>query len=76
MLFSVIGILILLYLSCIKICFGLSIGHRPLLIFGVLFFLTGIQLISTGLIAELIIRTYYESQGKKPYVIKEVIQHQ
>jgi glycosyltransferase involved in cell wall biosynthesis len=76
MLFSVLGILILLYLSCLKICFGLSIGHRPLLIFGVLFFLTGIQLISTGLIAELIIRTYYESQGKKPYVIKEVIQHQ
>ncbi len=76
MLFSVLGILILLYLSCLKICFGLPIGHRPLLIFGVLFFLTGIQLISTGLIAELIIRTYYESQGKKPYVIKEVIQHQ
>ncbi len=73
MLFLIIGMFILLYLSCLKICFGLSIGNRPLLTLGVLLFLSGIQLISTGLIAELIVRTYYESQNKKPYVIKEMI---
>lgn len=73
-LFLIVGFLILLYLTCEKVCLGHSIGNRPLLIFGVLIFLTGINLISTGIIAELIIRTYYESQGKKPYVIKEIIQ--
>lgn len=73
-LFLVIGFLTLFYLACEKICLGHSIGNRPLLMFGMLSFLTGINLISTGIIAEIIIRTYYESQGKKPYVIKEVIQ--
>jgi hypothetical protein len=33
----------------------------------------GIQLITTGFIAELLTRTYYESQNKKPYVIKEIV---
>jgi len=70
---SLIGFFILSYLVCIKLCFGHSIGNRPLLTFGVLFFLTGIQLISTGIVAELITRTYYESQGKRPYIIKEII---
>ncbi len=71
--FLFVGFLILAYLTCEKMCLGHSIGNRPLLIFGVLIFLTGINLISTGIIAELIVRTYYESQGKKPYVIKEII---
>ena len=69
----VIGFLIELYLTILKLFFGQDIGHRPLLILGVLLILSGIQLISTGIIAELIIRTYYESKGEKPYVIEEKI---
>ncbi len=76
LLFLFIGLITLLYLVCLKICFGESIGNRPLLIFGTLFFLTGIQLISTGIVAELIMRTYFESQNKRPYIIKEVVQKQ
>ncbi|MCX7760742.1 MAG: glycosyltransferase family 2 protein [Hydrogenothermaceae bacterium] len=72
-LLSFLGFLIMLYLSCEKLCFGVSIGDRPLLTFGMLLFITGIQLISTGIIAELITRTYYESQGKRPYIIKEIV---
>ncbi len=68
-----IGFLALAYLVFVKIFLGQDIGQRPLLIFGTLFVLTGIQLISTGIVAELITRTYYESQGKRPYVIKEVV---
>jgi dolichol-phosphate mannosyltransferase len=34
--------------------------------------LGGIQLITTGFLAEIMIRTYYESQGKKPYVVKKI----
>ncbi len=66
-----IGILIDLYLFVIKI-FGASIGGRPLLILGVLLVIAGIQLISTGFLADLLMRTYYESQHKKPYIIKEI----
>ncbi len=65
------GILIELYLTLLKIFTGADIGGRPLLILGVLLILAGIQLLSTGIIAELIVRTYYESRGEKPYVIEE-----
>lgn len=68
-----VGFLIELYLTILKLFFGQDIGHRPLLILGVLLILSGIQLISTGIIAELIVRTYYESKGEKPYIIQEKI---
>ncbi len=74
LIFFLVGAFTLLYLTCLKFCAGQDIGDRPLLIFGTLFFLTGIQLISTGIIAELITRTYYESQNKRPYIIKEIIE--
>jgi len=66
-----LGALINLYLLFLKIT-GHEIGHRPLLTLGVMLVLVGIQLITTGFIAELIMRTYFESQDKKPYRIKEV----
>ena len=68
-----IGSLSLFYLVFIKIFLGEDIGQRPLLIFGTLLVLSGIQLISTGIVAELITRTYYESQEKRPYIIKEIV---
>jgi glycosyltransferase involved in cell wall biosynthesis len=63
------GGLISAYLAVNKLM-GEPIGGRPLLVFGVLLILAGIQLISTGFIADLLMRTYYESQHKKPYAIK------
>lgn len=68
-----LGFLIMLYLSIEKIFFGASIGGRPLLILGVLLFLSGIQLLSTGIIAEIIIRTYYESKSDVPYRIGKML---
>ncbi len=65
------GGLIDIYMLILKL-FGHSIGGRPLLMLGILLTLGGIQLITTGFLAEMIMRTYYESQNKKPYVIKEV----
>lgn len=67
-----IGLIINFYLFILKI-FGESIGNRPLLTLGIILILGGIQLITTGFLAEIMIRTYYESQNKKPYVIKEII---
>ncbi|NPA29013.1 MAG: glycosyltransferase family 2 protein [Epsilonproteobacteria bacterium] len=66
-----IGVLIDLYLFLVKIT-GHNIGHRPLLTLGMLLTLGGIQLITAGFIAELIMRTYFESQNKKPYTVKEI----
>ncbi len=68
-----LGFLIMLYLSVEKIFFGASIGGRPLLLLGVLLFLSGLQLLSTGIIAEVVIRTYYESKRDVPYRVAEVL---
>ncbi len=66
-----VGLLINFYLFILKL-FGESIGQRPLLTLGVLLVIMGIQLITTGFIAELIMRTYFESQNKKPYRVKKI----
>jgi len=68
------GLGVLFYLVGIKLFLGQDIGNRPLLTFGTLLVLSGIQLLSTGIVAELIVRTYYESRNKRPYLIKEVVQ--
>ena len=51
---------------------GAKIAGRPLLFLGLLLTVAGIQLITTGFIADLMMRTYYESQNKKPYRIKRI----
>jgi glycosyltransferase involved in cell wall biosynthesis len=48
---------------------GIWVHRNPLFILAVMFTLVGVQLLVTGLIAELVIRTYYESQGKRAYVV-------
>ena len=67
-----LGIAINLYLLIVKLT-GQEIGGRPLLMLGVILTFTGIQLITTGFIAEFIMRTYYESQNKKPYIVREIV---
>ena len=67
-----IGIFINIYLLFVKFYLGEDIGTRPLLIFGLMFILAGIQLFTIGIVMELLIRTYYESQNKRPYRIKKV----
>ena len=78
-LFGILGVLMILlgiginiYLLIVKLGFGQDIGNRPLLIFGLMFILGGIQLFTIGIVMELLIRTYYESQDKRPYRIKNV----
>jgi glycosyltransferase involved in cell wall biosynthesis len=66
-----IGMMINFYMFVLKLL-GYSIGTRPLLILGVMMTFIGIILIVTGFLAELIIRTYYGTQNKKPYVIDEI----
>lgn len=62
-----------LYLTFIKIAFGESI-NRPLLILVVVLLLAGVQLFTLGLLAELLMRTYHESQGRPIYRVREVVE--
>jgi glycosyltransferase involved in cell wall biosynthesis len=78
-----LGGLIGLYLTLLKIWGGvrggwegfhaIRIGDRPLLLLAVLLILIGIQFLVMGLLAELIVRTYYESQGKPVYYVRDII---
>jgi len=65
-----IGGIINLYFLTRKIM-GHDIWGKPMLLLGVLLLIAGIQLITTGFVLELLMRTYYESQGKKTYNIRE-----
>lgn len=73
--FLMAGAVILAYLVFDKLILHNDIGQRPLLTLGVLMFMTGIQLISTGLIAEIQARTYFESQDKPIFKVREIFQH-
>jgi glycosyltransferase involved in cell wall biosynthesis len=64
-----LGGMINVYLLVLKIL-GEDIWGRPILILGFMLILAGIQLITTGIIAEIIVRTYFESQDKKTYRVK------
>src|SRR3954468_9060063 len=48
--------------------------HMPLLLLGILLIFTGFQLVTLGLLAELQVRTYHESQDKAIYVVREILQ--
>lgn len=68
----ILGFLLGVYLTFIKLGLGQSIGDRPLLILCVLLILTGVQLFSFGLLGELLMRTYHESQKRPIYRIREI----
>jgi glycosyltransferase involved in cell wall biosynthesis len=67
-----LGIAVNIYLLALKIL-GHEIGGRPLLSLGIILTFIGIQLITSGFVAEFIMRTYYESQNKKPYIIRKIV---
>jgi glycosyltransferase involved in cell wall biosynthesis len=65
------GAAILLYLAIVRLILLQSIADRPVILLGILLTMLGVQLVTTGLLAELVIRTYYESQGKPIYTVRE-----
>jgi glycosyltransferase involved in cell wall biosynthesis len=68
-----LGFLISLYLAIDKLFWGHNIGGRPLLLLGALLIIVGIQLIGMGLLGEMLVRVYHESQKKPIYVIKKIL---
>jgi glycosyltransferase involved in cell wall biosynthesis len=71
---TVVGLGLGLHLTYLKLFLGESIGHRPLLSLAVLLVLGGLQLFCFGLVAELLMRTYHESQGRQIYRVREVVE--
>jgi len=79
-----LGLLMGLYLAGIKIWAGIrdgaegfrsvQIGDRPLLTLSVLLIILGVQFVVMGLLAELVVRTYHESQDKPIYYIRGTLE--
>jgi len=66
------GLMITGILGLQRIFFGVELAGRPLLLLGVLLVLGGVQLVTLGLLGEMLARTYHESQGKTIYRLREV----
>jgi glycosyltransferase involved in cell wall biosynthesis len=68
-----LGTLLLSFLSFERLVLGIPLANRPILLVGVMLVLIGLQFICSGLLAEVLVRTYHESQGKKIYTVRKVI---
>lgn len=71
LIFGGLGSAGLAYLAFVKIIFGEDIGTRPLLLVSVLLVLMSVQFLTTGVLSEMITRTYFESSQTRSYVIRE-----
>src|SRR5688500_4919271 len=69
---SSVGTLVCAWLAYVKFFQHQGIADRPLLLLGVMMILGGIYLVMTGLLAEMLSRTYHESQNKPTYAIREI----
>lgn len=64
------GMALCTYLAVMKIAYHVRLSDRPLLLLGVLLIVVGLQLLSLGLVADVVSRTYHESQDKRPYYVR------
>ncbi len=66
-----LGLVLSAYLSILRLFFNEPLADRPLLLLSILMIVVGIQLLIMGLLGELVIRTYHETQDKPIYSIRE-----
>jgi glycosyltransferase involved in cell wall biosynthesis len=71
-----VGAVVLAYLAFVRLTGQQAIANRPMLFFGGLLLITGVQLVTLGLLAEVQARTYHESQNKPTYVIRDILGHE
>jgi glycosyltransferase involved in cell wall biosynthesis len=65
------GVVILLDLAVVKLFLRQPIADRPIVLLGILLTMLGVQLVTSGLLAEMVTRTYFESQNKPIYTVRE-----
>jgi len=71
---SGLGVLLGLVLTFEKLALGHNIGNRPLLLLAVLLVILGVQMISMGLLSEVVVRTYFEAQDKPIYTVRQILE--
>jgi len=70
---AAVGFIMTCYLIVMRIFFDQALADRPLFILSIFMIFIGIQLITMGLLAEVLMRVYHEVQNKSTYVIRDVI---
>jgi glycosyltransferase involved in cell wall biosynthesis len=71
---ALLGLLISTWLAYWRLFGGMSLANRPLLLLGIVLIFTGVQLVTVGLLAEMLARTYHESQNKPTYSVEQILQ--
>ncbi len=71
---AVPGIVLVAVLGVQRVVFGVPLANRPIVLLAILLTVLGVQFVSIGLLGELMVRTYHESQGKPIFRIREVVQ--
>lgn len=71
---SALGFVLAAYLTFSKVFLGQNIGNRPLLMLAVLLIVIGVQMVTMGLLGEMVSRIYHEASGKRIYVIQEILE--
>ena len=70
---TIVGAVILLYIAGYKLMgHEIAVEHGPLMVAGGLLLLAGLVLFCTGILGEVLMRVYFESQGRRIYAIREV----
>jgi glycosyltransferase involved in cell wall biosynthesis len=69
---AVPGLLLMAYLGFERVVLGHPLAGRPLVLLAIVLAVLGVQLVSIGLLGEMVVRTYHESQGKRIYRVREV----
>lgn len=67
------GLLMAFVMTIQRQFYGMPMSDRPLLLLAILLIFVGVQFITIGLVAEMLVRTYHESQSKPTYYVREVI---
>jgi glycosyltransferase involved in cell wall biosynthesis len=70
---TLVGFGLAIYLTILKLVTGVQLAQRPLLFLAILLIIVGIQFVTMGLLAELLIRIYFESQHKSIYMVREIL---
>jgi len=70
--FTALGSLILTYLFALKLFFAEAIGGRPLLLVGFFLVLSGVQFLTTGVLAEMLTRVYHETAQRPQYQVRTI----
>ena len=73
---TAIGLLITGWLGFERLFLGMPLAGRPLVLLGILLTVMGLQFITMGLLGELLVRTYHESQNKPVYRVETLIRHE